>query len=249
MARPTTTSMGRPLGTRTAGTPLSTALGGTVKVLCIGDSITFGYGAGAGPSWRAGLKSRFADIGLTTDFVGPISDGVSADPQHWGVPGARIADFVAGNTVNSYSCDLSTMGATYGPHLIIVYLGANDFAASSDGLASLASLMAILWTQASSARVTVCKPHRWTTAAYSSYQATYNAGVAATVAASSHGGAGLANVAETQRVSVPLVDTNIPTGELIDYIHPRVAPSATFGKILDQMWPTICNAVGINAQW
>lgn len=249
MARPTTTSGGLALGTRTAGTPITPPLAGTIEVLCIGDSITYGYGVGASPSWRAGLKSRFTDLSLTTDFVGPISDGVSADPQHWGVPGARISDFVAGNTVSGFSCDLSTMGVTYAPDLIIVALGANDFAAGSDGLASMTSLLGILWTQRPTARVLVCKPHRWTIVAYAAKQADFLAGIDAVVAASSQGLAGLALVAQTYRLSVPLIDVSEITSELADYIHPRIPPIASFAKLVDQMWPTACNAVGLDAQW
>jgi hypothetical protein len=246
MSRPTTTSLGFALGTRAMGSPILPALSGTKKVLGLGNSVMYGYGVGAGPSFRAALKTRLADIGVVVDYVGPLSDGVSADPQHWGVPGARISDFVAGNTVGGLSCDLSTMGATYTPDVIIVELGLNDWNADSDGLTDLASLMGILWTQRPTARVAVLKCFHLNLNAKLAPWTTFMAGVDTVVAASQHGAAGRALTVDVSRVAISMINTGVRSSELFDIAHPT---PLTFAKLVDLMWPGVCNVFGYDAQW
>lgn len=80
----TTTSRGWPLGTRPAGTAIGTLLTGTIKVMCIGDSITLGHGTAPGDSFRCLLKARATAYGLTTDFIGARANGTCADNDHNG---------------------------------------------------------------------------------------------------------------------------------------------------------------------
>ncbi|MBB3158342.1 lysophospholipase L1-like esterase [Microbacterium proteolyticum] len=109
-----------------AATPASAALPGTsnggVRIMPLGDSITFGQGLDnpSGPygGYRTELWNVLAQSGATVDFVGGESAGPSTiDRDHEGHPGWTI-DMVSAQVGRwLYSAD---------PHTILLQIGAND---------------------------------------------------------------------------------------------------------------------------
>lgn len=234
----TATSKGRPLGTRPPGTPISTELTGTIKVMCIGDSITVGFGLIAGDSYRCLLGARAATYGLTLDFIGARTNGACSDNQHNGV---------GGWTIENQNTDVATRFGVL-PDVIIIHLGSNNFIAGNDGLTAMGTFLATLWGLSPGSRVIVCVPHGHHTTGVDAYARTFEAGIAAVCAASSYGGAGLIAVcAQAAKITHQVTAAGVAAnGELVDVVHPR---EAAFAKIADAIWPVFLNATGRAADW
>jgi len=126
-----TTSRGWPLGTCPVGSKITPALTGTIKVMCIGDSITLGHGAAPGDSFRCLLKARATAYGLTTDFIGARANGTCADNNH---------NAVSGWSIEQQDADIATRFGVL-PDVIIVHLGTNNFINGNTGLAAMATFL------------------------------------------------------------------------------------------------------------
>jgi len=71
----------------------SRALGGpTLRILCLGASITFGYKSSDGNGFRYGLRKKLVESGQTVNMIGSRSSGTMADNQVEGWEGFRIAE-------------------------------------------------------------------------------------------------------------------------------------------------------------
>lgn len=126
-----TTSRGWPLGTCPVGSKIAPPLAGTIKVMCLGDSITVGFGTAAGDSFRCLLKARAAAHGLTIDFIGDRTSGACADNQH---------NAVSGWTIEQQDADIATRFGVL-PDVIIVHLGTNNFIAGNTGLTAMGTFL------------------------------------------------------------------------------------------------------------
>ena len=62
----------------------------TIRVLPLGDSITFGIGSNDFNSYRQFLQTRLADDGVDTDFIGSVKSGIMTDNDNEGHSGATI---------------------------------------------------------------------------------------------------------------------------------------------------------------
>lgn len=129
---------------------------GGVRVMPLGDSITYGTGDPGG--YRIGLWQRLAGASYTVDFVGSQSNGPAGlgDHDHEGHPGWTIAQIDA-NVVNWLT--------TYNPHSILLHIGTNDMTGSPAGAADrLATLLDHITTTAPNAEVFVAQiiPLAWT---------------------------------------------------------------------------------------
>src|SRR5947209_18768574 len=96
---------------------------GGVKVMPLGDSITYGTGDPGG--YRIGLWQRLVAGGYKVDFVGSQSNGPASlgDHDHEGHPGWRI-DQLDANIVGWLN--------TYQPHTVLLHIGTNDIGQSFD---------------------------------------------------------------------------------------------------------------------
>jgi lysophospholipase L1-like esterase len=83
----------------------------------LGDSITQGQNTSYG-SYRKQLYSLLTARGVAVDFVGPLSDGTFADPDHAGFTGEGI------NSI--WGRVLAGILTTYTPDLILLLIGTND---------------------------------------------------------------------------------------------------------------------------
>jgi lysophospholipase L1-like esterase len=88
-----------------------------LRLMPLGDSITWGVGSSTGNSYRGFLWNQLAAEGHTLDFVGTGRDGNMSDPDNEGHSGWRI-DQIAGIT--------DAVMAAYRPNVITLEIGTND---------------------------------------------------------------------------------------------------------------------------
>jgi lysophospholipase L1-like esterase len=88
-----------------------------LRIMPIGDSVTWGVGSSSTSSYRADLWNRITGAGYSLDFVGGARSGALPDPDNEGHSGWRI-DQVA---------DLVPCGvAGSRPNMVTLHLGTND---------------------------------------------------------------------------------------------------------------------------
>ncbi len=105
-----------------------------LRVMPLGDSITFGLGDPHRNSYRAALKSRLAANGVAIDFVGSQRTGTFADSQHEGHGGWTIAQL---------SARAPGWVRAYKPDVVLVMAGTNDVA-RRDRVASAGGRLMVL---------------------------------------------------------------------------------------------------------
>jgi lysophospholipase L1-like esterase len=96
-----------------------------LRIMPLGDSITWGVGTPGEDSYRTGLQRRLADAGVDADFVGSQNSGTGVDTDNEGHPGwtiAQIADHI------------DDWLATYEPDVILLHIGTNDMFAATAGV-------------------------------------------------------------------------------------------------------------------
>lgn len=103
-------------GTATAP-PRAAAAPASLRVMPLGDSITWGIGSPSGNSYRGFLWNKLAAEGHTLDFVGSGRNGPMSDPDNEGHSGWRI-DQIAGIA--------DSVLAAYRPNVITLEIGTND---------------------------------------------------------------------------------------------------------------------------
>ena len=89
----------------------------SLRVLPLGDSITWGIGSPSGNSYRGFLANQLTSQGHALDFVGSGRNGPMADPDNEGHSGWRI-DQIAAVTDATL--------ARYRPNLVTLEIGTND---------------------------------------------------------------------------------------------------------------------------
>ncbi|SHM34015.1 SGNH/GDSL hydrolase family protein [Actinacidiphila paucisporea] len=104
-----------PLAPAAAAAPAAAST--PLRLMPLGDSITWGVGSSTGDSYRSALWNDLAAKGHPLDFVGSGRDGVMSDPDNEGHSGWRI-DQIAG------IADASL--ARYRPNVITLEIGTND---------------------------------------------------------------------------------------------------------------------------
>lgn len=88
-----------------------------LRLMPLGDSITWGVGSPSGNSYRDFLRAQLTPEGHTLDFVGSGRNGTMADPDNEGHSGWRI-DQIAGIA--------DSVLATYRPNVVTLEIGTND---------------------------------------------------------------------------------------------------------------------------
>ncbi|WP_458248792.1 ricin-type beta-trefoil lectin domain protein [Streptomyces sp. MAI_2237] len=100
-----------------APAPPSAAAPAALRLMPLGDSITWGVGSPSGNSYRSFLGSRLVAEGHAVDFVGSGRNGTMSDPDNEGHSGWRI-DQIAGIA--------DSVLARYRPNVITLEIGTND---------------------------------------------------------------------------------------------------------------------------
>ncbi|MFC9634601.1 ricin-type beta-trefoil lectin domain protein [Streptomyces mirabilis] len=97
--------------------PSSAAAPTALRVMPLGDSITWGVGSPSGNSYRDFLGSQLAAEGHTVDFVGSGRNGTMSDPDNEGH---------SGWTINQIAGIADSVLARYRPNVITLEIGTND---------------------------------------------------------------------------------------------------------------------------
>jgi lysophospholipase L1-like esterase len=102
---------------RTTAAQAQAAAAASLRVMPLGDSITWGVGSSTGNSYRSFLHDTLASEGHTEDFVGTQRNGNMSDPDNEGHSGWRI-DQIAGIADSVLS--------EYRPNVVTLEIGTND---------------------------------------------------------------------------------------------------------------------------
>lgn len=173
-----------------------------IRVMPLGDSITYGIGTPEENSYRKDLYRRLTRAGLDVDFVGSQRSGTGADPDHEGHPGW---------TITQISEHVNEWLATYSPDVILLHIGTNDMYRNIPGAAErLEALLGQIDAAAPRAQVFVAQIIGIASAdpAHRARNAAYNGAIARMVKA--RGG----NFRLVNQTAVHGVD-------LVDRVHPN----------------------------
>ena len=100
-------------------TPLVKAKSLAIKIMPLGDSITYGWGSASGGGYRLPLWNELRVHGAAIDFVGSQQNGpASFDRDHEGHPGW---------TINQIAEKVVNWLLTYQPQIVLLHIGTNDF--------------------------------------------------------------------------------------------------------------------------
>jgi lysophospholipase L1-like esterase len=121
----------------------------SLRIMPLGDSITYGVGSSALDSYRGDLFWRLARAGVPVDYVGSMRSGNSPDPDNEGHKGWTIAQL---------SARVDDWLATYRPDVILLHIGTNDMVrGNQDAAADLDALLGRIAADAPDAQVFVAK--------------------------------------------------------------------------------------------
>ncbi|WP_225851301.1 SGNH/GDSL hydrolase family protein [Streptomyces sp. HPF1205] len=101
----------------TSASAAAAATPATLRLMPLGDSITWGYASPSGNGYRGYLYNDLAGEGHSLDFVGSLRNGTMSDPDNEGHSGWRI-DQIAGIA--------DSVLATYQPNVVTLEIGTND---------------------------------------------------------------------------------------------------------------------------
>lgn len=110
-----------------------------LKIMPLGDSITFGTESPTGNGYRGHLQALLNGTNTDYDFVGTLHDGTpDIDPDHFGIPGIEAFDFGNVNkslrdqlNINAVFPTLETAGLT--PDVILLHIQTNAFNGGGGG--------------------------------------------------------------------------------------------------------------------
>ncbi|MGJ5894003.1 hypothetical protein DF268_07170 [Streptomyces sp. V2] len=187
--------------------PASAAPTTPVRLMPMGDSITWGVGSSTGNGYRASLYNKLAADGHPVDFVGTGRAGSMSDPDNEGHSGYLIHQIA----------ELADAALTrYRPNVVTLMIGTNDLDRSyqvSTATARLKSLVDRITAAAPDATVLVASLVVSTSGSEEQYRAAYNQAVPRIV-----------NEAQAAGRHVGYVDMSALTpADLADALHPNDA--------------------------
>ncbi len=148
--------------------PASAASTTLLRVMPLGDSITWGVGSSTGNGYRAPLRDRLVSDGHPLDFVGTVRSGSMSDPDNEGHPGYRIDEIAA----------LADASLTrYRPNVVTLHIGTNDLQGASEvdsAIGRLRSLVGRITADVPDATVLVASLVVSTSSSEERFRGTYN---------------------------------------------------------------------------
>ncbi|MEV6842901.1 GDSL-type esterase/lipase family protein [Actinoplanes sp. NPDC051411] len=120
-------------GPTSSADPVSSAA--PIRVMPLGDSITYGLGPAVENGYRTDLYGRLTRAGLNVDFVGGVRSGDGADPDNEGHPGW---------TIEQMSAQVDRWIAEARPDVVLLHAGTNDMRASATVPTAPAALSTLL---------------------------------------------------------------------------------------------------------
>ncbi|GAA3808834.1 SGNH/GDSL hydrolase family protein [Streptomyces coacervatus] len=205
-ALPLITLVAAALGVTAADvTPASAASNTPLRVMPLGDSITWGVGSSTGNGYRGPLWNELAADGHPLDFVGTGRNGSMSDPDNEGHSGYRIGQIAT----------LADASLTrYRPNVVTLHIGTNDLNESyqvSTATDRLRSLVDQVTAAAPDATVLVASLVVSTSGSEEQYRAAYNQAIPQIVRDEQAGGKHVAYVDMS----------SLTTADLADNLHPN----------------------------
>ncbi|KAF7562544.1 hypothetical protein G7046_g1583 [Stylonectria norvegica] len=179
--------------------------GAMLKVLPIGDSITFGAKSTDDNGYRKLLRSLLAARGNVVDFVGSLDDGSFEDNQHEGHRGEVIDDIV----------DDSSKGIHAGLNIVLVHAGTNDMKKDLDvGNAPkrLKNMIDKILSYSPKAAIFVAQIIPSSTAAYQTRIEAFNEAIPSLVKD---------YVSDGKKVTMVQMNEAVSVSDLSDNLHPK----------------------------
>ncbi|KAI4626344.1 uncharacterized protein J4E87_004846 [Alternaria ethzedia] len=191
-----------------------------LRILPLGDSITWGYINGGGSNgYRERLLADLKSGGYTVDFVGTQQSGTMADKDNQGFPGYTISQIRG----------VAAGGLALKPNVVLLHAGTNDLnrgnpssEPDADAPRRLGLLLDDVLKAVPNAVVIVAKIIPSKQSGLNANIKTFNNALSAIVAS---------RVSKGSKVSI--VDMNVlsTSSELSDNLHPNVAGYARMGDI------------------
>ncbi|MFC8145717.1 ricin-type beta-trefoil lectin domain protein [Streptomyces paradoxus] len=203
---PLVTLVSAVLGLTAAGvTPASAASDTPLRVMPLGDSITWGVGSSTGNGYRAPLWDRLRADGHPLDFVGTGRAGSMSDPDNEGHSGYRIDQIAA----------LADASLTrYRPNVVTLHIGTNDLQGASEvntAVARLKSLVNQITADVPDATVLVASLVVSTSSSEEQFRGAYNQATRHIVSEAQAAGKHVAHVDMS----------SLTTADLADPLHPN----------------------------
>ena len=197
--------------------PIVRANSALIKIMPLGDSITYGVGSSTGGGYRLPLWNDLRGLGFPINFVGSVQSGpASFDRENEGLPGWKI---------NQIAAKVVTWLMTYRPSIILLHIGTNDFFKNDDPAhapARLSHLLNLITTTLPGVTVIVAQilplPR---SARLNGEVVAYNAAIPGIVQA---------DVAQGKHIHYVDMYDAVPPGMLPDQIHPDDAGYALMAK-------------------
>ncbi|MFI2435943.1 SGNH/GDSL hydrolase family protein, partial [Streptomyces sp. NPDC018693] len=194
-------------GTAAGVAPASAASDTPLRVMPLGDSITWGVGSSTGNGYRGPLWNRLAADGHPLDFVGTVRGGSMSDPDNEGHSGYQINKIAA----------LADASLTrYRPNVVTLHIGTNDLIGASGPDAAIAELRALvdqITADVPDATVLVASLVVSTNSSEEQWRGTYNQAIPQIV-----------RDAQAAGKRVAFVDmSSLTTADLADPLHPNDA--------------------------
>jgi lysophospholipase L1-like esterase len=198
--------------------PLVSATSTGIKIMPLGDSITYGQGSSTRAGYRLQLWNNLRVRGFPVEFVGSVLTGpASFERENEGHPGWTIKQITA-KVVNWL--------LTYRPHIILLHIGTNDFVKNDDPTqapARLSQLLNLITTTLPAALVFVAQilplPR---SARLNAEVVAYNATIPSIVQA---------DVAQGKHVHYVDMYDAVPPSLLPDQVHPNDAGYALMAQV------------------
>jgi lysophospholipase L1-like esterase len=198
--------------------PLVRAHSTGIKIMPLGDSITYGEGSSMGGGYRFQLWNDLRVRGFPIDFVGSLQSGpASFDRENEGHPGWKI---------NQIAAQIANWLTAYRPRIILLHIGTNDFVKNDDPTQAPARLRHLLNL------ITTTLPGAWVfvaqilplprSARLNAEVAAYNATIPSIVQA---------GVAQGEHVQYVDMYHAVPPSMLPDQIHPNDAGYDLMAKV------------------
>ncbi|MCU7728659.1 SGNH/GDSL hydrolase family protein [Actinoplanes sp. KI2] len=137
------------LGSAATAATAAAGAAAPIRIMPLGDSITFGVGSPTTGSYRGVLSRWLAQAGVSVDYVGSMRSGFSADPDNEGHKGWTIAQLT--ERVDDWL-------AIYQPDVILLHIGTNDMVrGNQDAATDLDTLLDRIAVDRPDAQVFVAK--------------------------------------------------------------------------------------------
>ncbi|KAL3454210.1 hypothetical protein BJX65DRAFT_301996 [Aspergillus insuetus] len=212
------------LATRTLHSRAQIASGVELRVLPIGDSITWGAQSSDDAGYRKYLYDMLVAHGNKVDFVGSVQSGTDiGDDDHEGHRGETIEEIAHDSLTGIYAA----------ANIILLHAGTNDMKGDIDvtnAPSRLADLIDLIFKHSDDAVLLVCQIIPSTTGAYQTRINNFNAALPAIVDG---------YLAKGRKVALVAMNDALSTADLADNLHPN---DGGYKKMADAYYAAITAA-------